>query len=382
LARPPDDRPGTEGSARRRSPWLTFTIFAAALLLAAASAVAYLVVIYPAERGTGTGTAAVTIGPATTLRDVANQLARDRLVLHPWTFALYGRALGAQSKLRQGRILVMRGMTARELLQRVAVGLGSAAVRITIPEGWTRYEIATRLAEWGLCERAAFIRVTEDPQLLATIDPRAQSAEGFLFPDTYWLSDALTPRAIADKLIANGRKRWAALEQTDAEGIRRVREELGFGSYEIFTLASIVEKEAHVPSEQPIIAGVFLNRLRDPKFKPKRLQADPTVAYGCVVQPSLPSCALFDGRRVTRVMTADPANPYNTYRVEGLPPGPIGSPGSSALRAVLEPATHGYFYFVARGDGRHAFTSTLESHGQEVQRAAANRALAEGLSNP
>lgn len=352
------------------------------LLLAAATAFGYLVVVYPAERGNGTGTAAVTIGPTTTLADVANQLARERLVLHPWTFTLYGRALGAQTKLRRGRILVMRGMTARELLQRVAAGFGSAAVRVTIPEGWTRYEIATRLAEWGLCERAEFLAVTVDPQLVATIDPRAQSAEGYLFPDTYWLSDALTPRAIAEKMLGNARKRWAALEQSEAAGIARVHEELGLGAFEIFTLASIVEKEARVPSEQPVIAGVFLNRLRDPSFKPKRLQADPTVAYGCVLQPNLQSCAQFDGKRITRVMTADPSNPYNTYRLEGLPPGPIGSPGSSALRAVLTPAAHGFFYFVARGDGRHAFTSTLESHGQEVQRAAASRGQAEPVSRP
>jgi UPF0755 protein len=361
---------------------LTLLIALAVLLLAGASAFGYLVVVYPAERGTGTGTAAVTIDEATSLHDVANAMARERLVLHPWIFTLYGRALGAQDKLRRGRILVMRGMTARELLQRVAVGFGSAAVRITIPEGWTRFEIAARLAEWGVCERAAFLAVTEDPALLATIDPRAQSAEGYLFPDTYWFSDAMTPRQIADKMLANGRKRWAALEQAETAGLTRVREELGLGAFEITTLASIVEKEARVPSEQPLIAGVFLNRLRDPSFKPKRLQADPTVAYGCVVQPNLASCAQFDGRRVTRTMTADPTNPYNTYRRDGLPPGPIGSPGSSALRAVLTPAAHGYFYFVARGDGRHAFTSTLESHGQEVQRAAASRAQSEVLSHP
>jgi UPF0755 protein len=352
------------------------------LLLAAASAFGYLVVVYPAERGTGTGTAAVTIEQTTSLHDVANAMARERLVLRPWIFTRYGRALGANSKLRRGRILVMRGMTARELLQRIAVGFGSAAVRITIPEGWTRFEIATRLAEWGVCERAAFLAVTEDPALLATIDQRAQSAEGFLFPDTYWFSDAMTPRAIADRMLANSRKRWAALEQTEKAGLARVREELGFGAFEIMTLASIVEKEARVPSEQPVIAGVFLNRLRDPSFKPKRLQADPTVAYGCVVQPTLASCAQFDGRRVTRTMTADPSNPYNTYRLDGLPPGPIASPGSSALRAVLTPAAHGYYYFVARGDGRHAFTSTLESHDQAVQRAAANRPQSEALSRP
>lgn len=361
---------------------MTLLLILGVLLLAAASAIGYLVVVYPAERGTGTGTAAVQIDATTDLAEVARAMARDKLILHPWTFTLYGRALGAQDKLRRGRILVMRGMTARQILQRIAVGFGSADVKITIPEGWTRFEIATRLAEWGLCDRAAFLAVTEDPRLLATIDPRARSAEGFLFPDTYWLSDALSPRAIADRMLANGRKRWAALERSEAAGLARVKEELGFGSYEIVTLASIVEKEAHVPSEQPVIAGVFLNRLRDPHFKPKRLQADPTVAYGCVVHPELASCAQFDGRRVTRTMTADSSNPYNTYRLDGLPPGPIGSPGSSALRAVLSPAAHGYFYFVARGDGRHAFTSTLELHGVEVQRAAALRAQSEGLSQP
>lgn len=353
-----------------------------ALFVAAAVAVGYLVVVYPAERGTGTGVAAVTIDTSTTLADVAHALGREKSVGHPLVFQLYARALGAQTHLKRGRILVMRNMTARELLQRVASGYGSAAVRITIPEGWTRFEIANRLAEWSVCDRASFLAATEDPQLLAGIDPRAQSVEGFLFPDTYWLSDALSPRAVVDRMLANGRKRWTTLEQSDAAGLTRLREELGFGVFEIMTLASIVEKEARAASEQPVIAGVFLNRLRDPKFRPKRLQADPTVAYGCQLYPNLASCAQFDGRRVTRVMTADPANPYNTYRLEGLPPGPIASPGSSALRAVLAPATHGYFYFVARGDGRHAFTATLESHGAEVQRAAAGRALAEPSAHP
>jgi UPF0755 protein len=351
-------------------------------VIAGALAIGYLVIVYPAERGTGTGTAAVTIEPTTRFADVARALARERALPNPVMFTWYGRALGAESRLRHGRILVVRGMSARELLQRIATGFGSAAVRVTIPEGWTRYEIASRLAEWGLCERSAFLTATEDSQLLAAISPRAQSVEGFLFPDTYELSDAMSPRAIADRMLANGRKRWSALEQSDAAALRRVQDELGFGSYEIITLASIIEKEARVASEQPVIAGVFLNRLRDPNFKPKRLQADPTVAYGCILYPTLPSCASFDGRRVTRAMTGDPINPYNTYRLDGLPPGPIGSPGISAVRAVIAPAAHGFYYFVARGDGRHAFTSTLEKHGEEVQRAAAGRAQTEPLSHP
>ena len=350
----------------------------------AALAVGYLVVLYPEERGTGTGAVAVTIDRTTTLRQLANALARERAVPDPWTFALYARAMGAKDRLREGRILIMRNMTARELLQRVATGYGSAAVLVTIPEGWTRFEIANRLVEWSLADRDAFLRATQDRELLASagIDARASSAEGYLFPDTYWLRDAMTPRAIVERMLENGRKRWTALERNEASSIARLRGELGFDHFGIMTLASIVEKEARIRSEQPIIAGVFLNRLRDPRFRPKRLQADPTVAYGCLLLPELPSCARFDGRRVTRTMTADPDNPYNTYRLEGLPPGPIGSPGLSAIRAVLQPASHQYFYFVARGDGHHTFTATLESHGEAVQRAAAVRAGAAPVATP
>ena len=136
----------------------------------------------------------------------------------------------------------------------------------------------------------------------------------------------------------------------------------------MITLASIVEAEAAVAAELPVIAGVFLNRLRDPEFRPKRLQADPTVSYGCRLQPSLPSCAGFDGRRITRAMLAGADNPYNTYRHEGLPPGPVGNPGLAAVEAVLAPAEHDYLYFVARGGGRHAFSATLEEHNRAVER--------------
>ncbi|HEX6241935.1 MAG TPA: endolytic transglycosylase MltG, partial [Polyangiales bacterium] len=104
-----------------------------------------------------------------------------------------------------------------------------------------------------------------------------------------------------------------------------------------------------------------------PDFRPRRLQADPTVAYGCLVaRDRVPSCRDFDGRRVTPAMVRDPANPYSTYRIEGLPPGPICNPGLSALDAALAPAQHEYFYFVTHGGGRHQFTRTLEEHNQRV----------------
>lgn len=361
--------PPRRASPRRPRIWLTLL---GAILLAsivAALAVGYLVVLYPDERGPRSGTVALEVNAGARIRDLAEQLGREGALPRPRVFELYARVLGADRRLKHGRILVTREMTARELLQRIASGYGFARVRITIPEGWNRFEIAKRLAEWGVCERDAFLAAADDPQLLGGIDARARSAEGFFFPDTYWLFERTGARAVVERMLENQRDRWAKLRNEEAEGLTRLRATFGFGLYEVVTLASIVEKEAQVPSEQPLIAGVFLNRLQDPTFQPKRLQADPTVAFGCLLSPALPSCAGFDGKRVTRAMTRDPDNPYNTYRLEGLPPGPIANPGLSALRAVLRPAVHGYYYFVAQGDGRHAFTATLKAHSEAVQRA-------------
>jgi UPF0755 protein len=337
--------------------------------LLGALAVGYLVVLYPDERGGGSGTVVLSLEPGSDLRAIADQLGRERVLPQPRTFEWYARVLRADARLKRGRILVTRSMSARELLQRIATGYGSAPIKITIPEGWNRFEIASRLAEWGVCAADAFQQAASDPAVLATLGPNATSAEGFFFPDTYWLLDGMAAREVVDRLLENGRKRWTRLRAEEAAGLQQLEQEFGFGVYEIVTLASIVEKEAHMRSEQPLIAGVFLNRLRDPAFRPKRLQADPTVAYGCLLMRELASCASFDGKRVTRVMTADPDNTYNTYRREGLPPGPIANPGLSALRAVLRPAAHGYFYFVAQGGGRHAFTATLKAHSEAVQRA-------------
>lgn len=334
-----------------------------------ALAVGYLVVLYPDERGSGGGVVAVQLDARTGVRELADRLGRERVVAHPRTFEWYARALRADTRLKRGRVLLTRTMSAREVLQRVASGYGAAPLKITIPEGWNRFEIAARLAEWGVCDAAAFERAALAPGVVAPLAAGATSAEGFFFPDTYWLREGMAPSAVVDRLLETGRTRWERLSAEYRAELTRLEQELGFGAYEVVTLASIVEKEAHMPSEQPIIAGVFLNRLRDPTFKPKRLQADPTVAYGCLLARELASCAAFDGKRVTRVMTADPANIYNTYRREGLPPGPIANPGMSALRAVLRPAEHGYFYFVAQGDGRHAFTATLKAHSEAVQRA-------------
>jgi UPF0755 protein len=332
---------------------------------------AWLVVVFPnapPEPGP-VKTVALELDQHSSLESLAAQLSAAGLVAQPRVFALYGHALRATQRLKQGRILVTSQMTSRQLLQRIAKGYGSTPVRITIPEGWNRFEIAARLAEWGVSERAEFLSARPSPAV-QQIDGQAGNCEGYLFPDTYWLNDGMHADQVVLRLTGQAKRRMQELLQSEAGAFESLHREFGFGLREVVVLASIVEKEARIPSEQPIIAGVFLNRLRDPQFRPKRLQADPTVAYGCLLQTELASCASFDGKHITRAMTGDPQNTYNTYRIEGLPPGPIANPGISALRAVLRPAAHEYFYFVARADGRHAFSTSLASHNLAVQHAA------------
>lgn len=361
---------------RRRSSWrrllLTLGALVALAVLVALAGLGYLVMAYPNQAGPGGGRVVeLSLPPGASLLDATTQLSAARALREPRTFGWYAQLLGAGARLRQGTVLVYDSMSPRELLQRIAQGYGSAELRVVIPEGFSRFDIAKRLARWGVCPEAAFLRATEEQVLLTELGIEADTAEGYLFPDTYRLIGELAPDAVVRRLVANARKRTAAVLTAHAAAVAQLKGELGFDQRQLLTLASIVEKEAHVPDERAVIAGVFLNRLRDPAWKPRRLQADPTVAYGCFAQPALPACHGFDGKRITRAMLADTQNTYNTYRHDGLPPGPIANPGLSALLAVLEPAQHDYYYFVAVGGGRHRFSHSLEEHLEATEAAQA-----------
>jgi UPF0755 protein len=324
---------------------------------------------YAGQPGPGRGRLIeIEIVQGASLEDVAARIATHGGLAEPALFALYARVRGADPRLRRGQhVLLYDNMRPRELLQRVADGFGSAQLRVVIPEGFSRFEIAQRLARFGVCDRGEFLRATEDPALLRELGIAGPSAEGLLFPDTYLLREGMAPAALVRRFVGNARRRMAAVLEQHAADVERLHAELGFQTHELLTLASIVEKEARLANEQPIIAGVFLNRLRDPSFKPKRLQADPTVSYGCLVAAQLPACVGAISGAPTRAMLADPDNPYNTYRHDGLPPGPIANPGLPALAAVLAPAAHDYLYFVAQGGGAHAFSHSLEDHNRAVE---------------
>lgn len=311
----------------------------------------------------------VTVRAGMSLEELARELHAAGAVESPFLFAAYARLLGAGGSLREGDALLTDDMSPRDVLQRVAAGFGEATVRVTVPEGFDRYDIAARLERWGVAERSDFLRASEDRALLDELGIEGPSAEGYLFPDTYRLPQDAGGEEAVRRLVANWERRAAPLYEEHAGGLESLSRELSWGRHQALILASIIEREAVVSEERPVIARVFVNRLVAPGFSPRRLQADPTVSYGCRAAASrAPSCAGWDGRSITRAMLADRANPYNTYRHEGLPPGPICNPGAPSIRAVLTAEPHDYLYFVARGGGRHAFSATLEEHNAAVAR--------------
>lgn len=326
--------------------------------------------MYPKSDGPGTGRAiSVQIDPEMGLDAIAARLHRSGAIERPQLFATYARLLGAGEHLRPGPALLTDDMRPRDVLQRIASGYGQPSVRVTIPEGFDRFDVAARLARWGVADEDEFLRATEDPALLAELGIEGPSAEGYLFPDTYRFPQELGGPDAVRRLARGWEQRAAPIFEEHADVLGRLERELSWGRHEALVLASIVEKEAVVDEERPTIARVFINRMLMPDFKPRRLQADPTVSYGCRAAPErAASCLGRDSRAITRAMLGDRDNPYNTYRHEGLPPGPICNPGASSIRAVLRAEPHEYLYFVARGGGRHTFSATLEDHNVAVRR--------------
>jgi UPF0755 protein len=317
--------------------------------------------------GPGRGRRVVLHVPAGELAALGPELHAQGLLQSPLLFAWYARVLHPSASVRAGDHVLNDALSPRQLARRLLDG-SRPSVRVNLPEGFTVAQIAKRLEESEVCGARAFEQSAADPELLRSLGVQAISAEGYLFPASYdWWTDS-DPRAVVQGLVREMDKRIARLQSRHPGAIERLQQELGFGVREILTLASMVEKEAALPAERPLIASVFFNRLKDPHFSPRRmLQSDPTAAYGCLIAPhDAPSCADFRGR-VTPAMLRDPLNRYNTYRHPGLPPGPIANPGEGAIEAVLAPAQTDYLFFVRTGPGRHAFSRTFEEHSRGVR---------------
>jgi UPF0755 protein len=280
-----------------------------------------------------------------TLTRVANALEAEGLIRNAKVARWFAETEDLSSQIKVGEYEFSATQSTQEILETLARGRVRTHT-VVIPEGQRASEIADRLEAAGLADREAFLEVVFDPEAPGRLGVEGPSLEGYLFPDTYRFARQLRPERIAEAMVEEFLRVYRALGPTTSERPLSMRE--------FVTLASIVEKETGAAEERPLIAAVFLNRLK----RGMRLETDPTVIYGI---------ENFDGN-LRRVHLNDDSNPYNTYRIRGLPPGPISNPGRGALQAVLEPADTPYLYFVSRNDGTHVFSKTYVEHKAAVDR--------------
>lgn len=278
-------------------------------------------------------------------RTAADSMAAAGVITSPFAFRIYARLTGQDRQIQAGTYLIRRGMHWSELLTEMNGGTGIVN-HVTIPEGFTITQITPVLVRALNTTADSVDAAVRDSALRARVSDPAETLEGYLFPDTYVFAPGTSARQAVTEMVKRFEREWKPAYDSQATALGRTR-------HEIVTMASIVEKEARLPEERPVIAAVYYNRLKDNM----PLQADPTVQYAL-------------GRHTDRVLYRDLTidSPYNTYLHPGLPPGPIASPGGASLRAALAPAKVPFLYFVAAPDGHHEFRQTMAGH-EEAKRA-------------
>ncbi len=302
---------------------------------------------------------------------IAALLEKQGIITDKIRFALLGRAMSKTGSVRAGECLLNTGWRPLQVLAELG-RCGDILVPLTIPEGLSWWQTANIIQNSGLGTQQGFARIIKDPDFLKKWKIPATSAEGYLFPETYFFPktaqkkghDTSSPPNTTSKPLTDEQNRLLA-DHLAAMFWKKVRKIIPPNMppkelHKLLTLASLVEKETSRDEERARIAGVYANRLK----KHMRLQCDPTVIYG--IGPG------FDGN-LTRKHLRDRSNIYNTYTHNGLPPGPICSPGLASLKAALHPEIHAYLYFVARGDSSHVFSKTLKQHNRYVRKYQKHR---------
>lgn len=280
------------------------------------------------------------------------------------TFGLLASATGSERKLAAGEYEFEQGTSVVDALSRIRNGLTAARV-VTIPEGLRIEEIAALLDRRGITKARDFVSAIVANGLLgpsgstlAAGRPAGATLEGYIYPATYSFSRKADTQDVVNAMLK-------AMDERFTLQMRDQAKEAGLTPHEVITLASIIEREIVIPEERPMVASVYLNRLR----QGMALQADPTVQYAVGPAPNTLGQQSYWKRDLTS-QDLQSGSPYNTYARQGLPPGPIANPGIDSILAVLHPAQTNYLYFVARPDGSHAFSATFEEHQQNVERYA------------
>ena len=273
---------------------------------------------------------------------IVNTLNKEHLLEPGWMFKLYLKLYSTllEEKVYPGTYKFSANNTNLDVVRAVFSGKQRFIVKITYPEGITLADFASITSRNLDIDSTEFITLCKDAEILKEYCIKSKTAEGYLMPETYNFFWKTPVRDVVIKLLDQFRKTWESIEDKSNKS--------NFTQHQVLTLASIVEAESPVKQERPIIAGIYLNRLRIGM----RLEADPTVQY-----------ALYGKKRLT-YKDLEVNSPYNTYANKGLPPGPINSPSKSSIEAALNPTKNDYLYFVAVGDGsgRHNFAKNFAQH--------------------
>ena len=297
-------------------------------------------------------------------RAIADKLTAHGVLGSRWPFLLYAY-LQPYRTLKAGEYSFEEPLSAPGVFAKLARG-EVHLYALTIPEGYTRWDIAAEVERLKLASRAAFLEATGNAELIRNLAPEATNLEGYLFPDTYHFARPSDPAAMARAMVEHFRQVYSELLQKNPANPQHL------SPHEIVTLASLVEKETGAAEERGLIAAVFTNRLQHRMF----LACDPTVIYAA----RLASDGRFDG--VINVSDLERDSPYNTYLHTGLPPGPIASAGRAALEAVLNPPASNFLFFVSNTRGGHFFAATAAQHSRNVARYRRLRARQHASSNP
>ena len=281
----------------------------------------------------------VRIDHGTTLSKISDKLNEKGLVTNKWVFEFLTKIKGLEKSMQAGTFRVSNVHTNIDVINNIVFGSPDIK-KITFLEGWNMNQVARHLSETLNFNHSEVLKYLSDEKLIQELHVSSNSLEGYLFPETYYFFEGVDITSVIKRLVKEYKKFWNDANLSKADS-------LGFTPYQITTLASIIEGEAIYDSERPIISAVYHNRLKIGM----KLQADPTVQY-----------IIDDGPR--RLLNKDLRikSPYNTYMYQGLPPGPINSPGKQSLIAALSPQDNDYLYFVAKGDGYHTFSRNEKEH--------------------
>jgi UPF0755 protein len=278
-------------------------------------------------------------------RQLAEKLEQAGVIRSRYSLLLW-RALHPRAPLQAGEYQFDSPLLPGDVFNKIRRGATYYEV-LTVPEGSNIFDIAQLLKGLRYGHPEEFLAAAKNPSLIKDFDPAAPTLEGYLFPSSYRVARKTTAGELCRMMVEQFRRHWHELTATDA----------GADAHQVVTVASLIEKETAVPSERPLIASVFMNRLS----RNMPLQCDPTVVYA----------ALRANDYRGTIYRSDLANkdPYNTYIHSGLPPGPIANPGMASLKAALHPAQSDYLYFVAKPGmvGQHTFSTTLNEHELAVK---------------